>query len=677
MPDTAPPRTPGRQLLIGGGVFTVLAGAVLASFLFQWPLRFPVIALMRAAAWAAAGAFCVPPVLLAGYPIARRLAPSEGTWNGWILFIVSWGAGGVVCMGAGVAALALGVYSVWIWRAGAAAAYLWLLVWAIRTRGRPLREGFRALRSPENDPCPPPALFSWRGFLIILGVMAAAHGVLPPDATDELSYHLVLPRLWALQGDWGVPSGNPHLFFPADLEVLWGYAMAVGGVGAARFITLIFALLTVGAMTQYMKEQGYSRWVRDFSLAFLLITPMMLAAAPIGFVEWPLLFFIFLGWWMAARSLGRGEKGAILVAALAWAAAPGMKYSAAPIVLVLAFEWLIRLFRRDRRRGLQAAALLLAAAGILAAPWYARNWRLAGDPAYPIGALAGFDASAGGRPPGPEASAIVDYSRLDGFWRWNAWLYHALAEPQADNRLHLLWPPLLLAALVWGWKFRDRLPWWGVAVGALTYFSFTPAARIYFPLLGLVWLFLPDLAARFSGDAGGRRWASGVLLAVALLSIPFTVHFWFMSRSRAAQDYLLGTIDRSMFLRREGLVSPAVEWIRDHTPPGARLWSWGEDKVFYLDRWVRPSSPYGVPEFLRLVQAGGAGELTRQIVSDRIGFVYRDLRRCPGDFSAVGKGSAALAVDPAVSRQTREWIDSHLEVMFQDERAVVYRVAAP
>lgn len=663
--------------MVGGGMLAALAVAVLASFIFHWPLRFPAIGLFRAAAWAAAGALCVPPVLLAGYLIVRRVAPADGAWDARTLGIASWGVGGAVCMLLGVAALALGVYSEWLWRAGAAAAYLWLLAWAFRTRGGPLRAGLRALWPPGEHPGPSFALFSWRSLMVALGLMAAAHGMLPPDVSDELSYHLVLPRLWALQGDWQVPGGNPHLFFPAGQEVLWGYASAVGGEGTARFLTLFAAFMALAAMAHYMAQRGFDRWVREVSLVFLLVTPMMLAAAPVAFVEWPLLFHVFLGWWMARRALERGERGAVLVAALAWAVALGMKYSAAPIVAVLVLEWLIRLFLRDRRRGLEGAALLLAGALLLAAPWYARNWRQTGDPAFPLGALAGLEPAGGAHRTGTEAAAIVDYSRLAGAWRWNAWLYHSTAEPQADNRLHLFWPILLLAALGWGWKRRDRLPWWGVAAGTLLFLAFTPAGRIYFPLLGLVWLFLPDLASRFPEGARGRRWASAALLAVTLLSVPFTVNFWFMSRARAAQDYLWGTMDREAFLRREGLVTPAVQWVREHTPPEARLWSWGEDRVLYLDRWVRPSSPYGLPEFLRLVGSGGPDELTRQVVRDRIDFVYRDLRRCPAELSVMRTGSSVLPVEPVVSRRALEWIETHLQVVFQDERAVVYRVAAP
>lgn len=675
MQNAGDPRSPWRHAAFWGVSFLGLAALVLVSNHLHWPLVIPAIGLMRAIFWLAKGIFCILPILMLGYLLCRRFVPTGPGWDAWTVGTVSWGLGCASVMLLGLAALSMGLYSAWLWRGMVFGAYLGMLIWMIRQRGRPLRTVWQTLAGGTNGNfLTSIPLFSWKGLLLGLGVLAAAHAMLPPDVLDERTYHLAIPRLWGFQGNWDMPEGSPHLLFPANQEILWGYAMSVGGLRMPRFLSLFSVLIALIALRQYLKDRGFGAWLREFTLAFFLITPMILAQAPVCYVEWPLFFYVFLGWWMSRRYLDGGGNASLWITGLAWGAAVGFKYTALPLVGILAAEWLIRLFLKNGRHCLKAAEVLALFIGLLAVPWYLRNWSRTGDPFFPLGrrVFSGTSAQDAGR--SSVAQAMTSFPPVEGLWHLDPLLLYSVSEPQADNRLHVLWPLLHGMVLAWGWKRRNTLPWWSVAGGTLVYFSLTPSCRIYLPLLGLVLLFLPELLRRPAEHRWFRTWACGLLMGMAFLSLPFVFNFWFMSRTRAAQDYLWGGMDQNTFLQREGLVTPAMEWIHGYTPAGARIWAWGEDRIFYINRWTRPTSYYSLPEFMQLVQDRGASELSRQVREDRIDYILLNLQRCTEDMSRVQWTESTHAVAPALRGELLEWMEAHLQVVFKDDRTVLYRV---
>jgi len=626
----------------------------------HWNLTIPVVAVGRFLRWLIGGVICSVPVFAVGaLLLGGRLRDAPPA----LAAALRWGAGCVVVIVLGIAMLATGFYSPLIWHVLATLGWLGVVLWVAARRWRPITSIWRSLRSGGFDR---PLLFSWTTLLVALAILTAGHASLPPDTRDELAYHLVLPQMWSHQGDWWLPADNPHMMFPANTELVWAWADAVSGPLAPRFVTLVFALLTVAVLREWLVAEGRSPWVRNVSLVVLLVTPVALTSAAICYVEWPLLFYLFLGWRLSRGEAGLSSGSTVLFTGAAWAVAMGMKYSAMLFATLLALEWIAGTARRPTRAILAMISLIIAVS-VLAAPWWIRNWVATGDPWFPLGGAFGLGTT------GVAAAALTGYVELEGFWRWMPWLYHSTVESISDHRLHPLWPVLHLVVLVAGWRLRRNLPWFTVVVATAVLMGFTPAPRVELPLMLLVWLFLPGVLAGLENHRTARRIADSTVAMVVLVSLPLALHYLFVTGGRAIPEYLLGISDHDRYLGERGLLTPAVQWVHAGTPEDAKLWAWCEDQTLYFSRWTRADSPYGQPAFLRALESGGADALTEEAAA--VDYVILNRSRCAEDWSHTDleqQGEAIASVDRAA---LQTWATLHLQEEARDRRYVVYRVS--
>jgi len=309
------------------------------------------------------------------------------------------------------------------------------------------------------------------------------------------------------------------------------------------------------------------------------------------------------------------------------------------------------------------------AATMLVGPWLARNWVATGDPVYPIGEPLGFGATSP-----HDTEALSHYSDVDGIWRWMPWLYHATVEPIGDHRLHPLWPMLHLVVLIFGWRWRRELPWFTVLFSSVILAWFTPAPRIYLPLMLLVWLFLPALMSTLPGSAKDRAIAGVSVGLMAVVSLPIALHFMFAPGGQAVPDHLLGVTSVSRYLHARGLVGPASQWVTDNTDADARVWTWCEDRVLYLDRWTRSDSPYGPPAFLSLVEDGGIQALDDEVRHQAIDYILLRRDRCPETWTEAALEKSRWEIDQPARDDLTTWSSSRLQELTRDGRYVLYRL---
>jgi hypothetical protein len=643
----------------------LLIGALIGIGLREhWTLALPVTGLLRFLAWLARGIYCGVPIVAAGallLPIVRRRAadlPAALTIS------LYWAAGSVLVIVIGLITLATGRYTELQWQALAPLGWAAAGTWMVIDGWKPVTSAWQRLRTAVNDS---PPLVSWMSLLLSMAVLATLHATLPADTRDELAYHLVVPQLWSFQGDWWQFADNFHQLFPANAELLWGWAAAAGGPLAPRFVTLVFALLTIALVCQWMDLMGVPTRIRNLSLVLLLAAPVALTSAAICYVEWPMLFFLLLGWRLTQLGDMLGERAAIIGAAVAWAVAVGMKYTAVLFVGLLVVEWLIGLRRQGTGRMLAAALTVLLACAALAAPWLIRNYAVTGDPVYPIGgalAIGGGDDHA--------ATALAEYVEIEGAWRWMPWLYHATVDPVSDHRLHPLWPLLHLVVLALGWRWWRELPWLTIVVASLALLPFHPSPRVYLPLLLLDTLFLPWLLAPCDHRPVGRRLVTATALLMVVVSLPISTHYLLIAGGSAVPDYLLGLTTQERFLKDRGLVTPAARWIQEQSPEDARVWAWCEDRTLYLGRWARSDSPYGPAGFLTTLADGGPDALTEAV--DDIDLVVLRTDRCPENLQAAHFEKRSWRIEDEDRKLLHQWTAEHLTEVLRDDRYVVYRV---
>jgi hypothetical protein len=664
--------TTGRSSLpaIAAAVASLaVAAALVTGLLLRWPLVWPLVAALRLLGWTLVAAFAATPVLALGLALTRRfVSDNPVSWRP----LAAWGVGWSAVVLAGTLMLASGLYFETVWVALALAGNLAVLGFLVVRRWQPLRElGAKAVSVCEVWRAK--GLAGWNLAIVLCLSSAALLASLPPDARDELVYHLALPQFWRFQHDWWVPLDNLHWLFPANAEVMWGYGMAVGGAHVPRLLTYAFGLATLALLADWLAENGHDPWTTRVSLLFLLLAPMPLALLGISNTEWPLLFFLLLGWRAGRLFLVTPGSSALIVTALAWGVCLGLKYTAFPVVAALALEWLVALGRRHGvRRALGAVGALTVATTLLAGGWLYRNWRATGDPLYPVGATLLGTATTGEVE--TDAGRLLDYSRLPGLWRFAPWLYHATADPVIDHRLHLGWPLLLLGVVALGWRRLGDRPWFTVVAVSVLLLRYSPAPRAYVPLMGVAWLFLPDALRVVAHRRCLRTTVSAVMALLALTSLP-----WFyvvLTRySPGAEDYLLGRIADAEFLSQSGVVTPVVKQVQTSTPPDSRVWLWCGEQTFYLDRWARASSFLDKPLFLAWFERYGEQGFSRKLAEERLDFILVETSNCQLPPVSVHTEARDWSVAPELRPVIARWMAANLREVARDGSYVLYRVA--
>jgi hypothetical protein len=651
----------------------------ISAYTFKWPLIIQAVAVVKFIKRLLVMIYAALPVIVLGHWISGRLFrfyPLQSkTWS----FVIAWACGWASVIAIALVLLAVGVYTVVAWKLFALTFNLGFLLWLFRRRWEPLKNLWRnVLPELKEDIL---GKFSgtaaiWNIFILLVFVMAFLLALIPPNSRDELTYHLVLPQLWNFQQNWWVSSDNYCLVFPANIEIIWGYAMAVGGYLLPRLFTLLFGIISVGAFRAWLKPKYTDPWVRELSVLFFLAAPIMVLTLPICYVEWPMLLFLFLGWWASRRFLETDDNGYILLTAAAWGISVGTKYSVIPVVGLLGLEWLFQILRRvSLKTAVKAGVVLFIGVLIFLGPWLVRNYALTKDPVFPLGqSLVSTEASSGPEADSLNVSHLTGYSDIGGLWHLNPWVYHTTVDNISDHRLHPGWLLLHAAVILLGWRFLNRKPWITVVVLTVVLFYFAPAARIYFPLMLLTWLFLPRFLEYFNSNKR-HRWIISALMVVYLVpSLSISFYDGFMTYGRTSQDYLIGMVNEEMLLRRDGVMTPVMEWIQQKTPWRTRLWVWGDDRVFYFDRWTRPDSPFDLPAYINILKSQGPQGLTESVKKDKIDYIVLNIKNCSFSSKTIKTEKMSWAIPDPLRDQLLSWVKQNLKPIIKDKKYELYKV---
>lgn len=247
----------------------------------------------------------------------------------------------------------------------------------------------------------------WLASLSGLSLLAALVAALAPALKwDALVYHLALPQAYLNAGrviylPWIMKVGMPQ-----NTEMLYTWAMALGGAPAAAVLGWSIGVTAVVGLLGYAAWRFGLRpaWV---GIAALLAGFSVTAALSWAYVDWMGLFLglgvlVSLDRW---RQLGQPRDA--LAAGLFAGLALATKYTAGVIGLagLLALAW--HAWKR-RARLLPALCVYLLGGVLPVFPWLLRNWANTGNPVYPLF----FEAGA--------MSAVRSevYTRLPPFGNW-------------------------------------------------------------------------------------------------------------------------------------------------------------------------------------------------------------------------------------------------------------------
>ena len=220
---------------------------------------------------------------------------------------------------------------------------------------------------------------------LVLGVTALAGFAEPvgDERYDALYYHYLGPKVWLRDGIVHPVLDESHTAFPATVEIQFAPLQFFGGDAAPEFFSVIAFVLMIPVILATAIRCGLDPPDAWWAAALISAMPAVYRGLYGGMIDVIYAGFLIL----AARCAFDAESLTdYLLAGLFCGFAIGTKYTGliATALLVLSVVAFPRnSLPRLSKPMLKGLALLCAAAGLVAAPWYLRNWLVLGCPIYP------------------------------------------------------------------------------------------------------------------------------------------------------------------------------------------------------------------------------------------------------------------------------------------------------
>lgn len=292
-----------------------------------------------------------------------------------------------------------------LWKAG----ILWALVSVMSLVG--VFVLFRSLRRHEEpvgeaspvDPSPnlPERLLPFFVLVILFCVFQLAW--LPPDDSDELRYHLSIPKRYVEAGGWVEIPDQAFSHFPLGMEMLFAVPLSLdsfrdserrlGLVSGGKFVHAWFFLLCLLLLliwSREVEEGGEGRSptgsVSMQSMWIFLTIPFAPVLSAWAFVDFGSAFgwlcSAFFAWMYCSGSAERSAWIWLAGLALGWSLV--VKYTSIAWIAIFVVVWIAWILIGHRWRETRTLIPILILPPLLASPWLAANWVQVGNPVFPL-----------------------------------------------------------------------------------------------------------------------------------------------------------------------------------------------------------------------------------------------------------------------------------------------------
>ncbi len=458
----------------------------------------------------------------------------------------------------------------------------------------------------------------WLYWFVLLYISSSLILALAPPAGldwDGLAEHLAMAKEWVKAGRIIPLWYDHHSQFPATLQMLYALALLWRGAIAAKLFHFSFGPIALGAVF-VLTRRHISPQAAPWAAVILAATPVFSWLMGTAYVDLPIMACVLLSVhffleWMSSGAVRDAALSGLLAGAAMAFKMQGIPYFGLLLIFALYIAWQQRHQETPRWR---AVAIFGAVGLLVASPWYIKSWVITGNPVYPFA-----------------------YSIFGGE-QWSAqqaqWYHHH----QLQFGVGELPPPEVLDALPWYKRtfvgprtplhlllapfnltfnpppFTDPVsPVAAIMLSSIgpLYLIFTPmllalAGRpaklkvllILFGLLWIWWLYsmqqsrylLPTIVLLAPAAAytlhrctqhkgllrGTTLTVVATWLAIILLikAIPLYI----------ALPVVAGTVSQEQYLAASLAPYPVISYINSHTPPDAKVISYGEVRLFYLER---------------------------------------------------------------------------------------------
>jgi hypothetical protein len=205
----------------------------------------------------------------------------------------------------------------------------------------------------------------------------------PPVGYDSLTYHLFFPARWLQHHALEIiptPFGDQApAYAPSNGELLYLWMMTpfhgdlIARVG--QFPAYVFCAVAIYGAAQRLQ---IPRMHASYVSAFFLLSKPIIDQAVGADVDIVFAATFVAALYFALTATATGARSDIVLWGLATGLCLGTKYlgaTYAPLLLALVIAPRVR----------SKAMWLIPGVGLLAAPWYIRNWIVGGSPLYPVG----------------------------------------------------------------------------------------------------------------------------------------------------------------------------------------------------------------------------------------------------------------------------------------------------
>jgi hypothetical protein len=467
---------------------------------------------------------------------------------------------------------------------------------------------------PESSPAEggPRSPVAW-ALTIGVQLLAVIAALAPPTATDTLLYHLALPKAYVAGGGMVEVPGNIASYYPLGVEMHSVWAMLAGGllaprVGEAAAGATMFAFAPLLALLTYgwARARGLDTGASAVATAVIATIPSAYLISGSGFTDLGLAAYTLLALAAAGRwwTTGDGRWLIMVAAAAGWALSA--KLSAMSLVVPLAVLVLLRGLQSGKevpgasRRPAVPLVLTglgaLAAAGVLASPWYLRTWVRSGSPLFPF-----YSGLWPGQAPGWDAERAHLYDEMFQLYGEAGSPFDYLLAPlrlavSAQAVLPSYYDGVLGVAFLFGtpllaWALWRRRLDIELRIGALIsagmfalWLLASQQLRYLLPAAPPLAVAIVAAAAAAERDAGGwfGRAVRGLLLMAAAANA-LVVLAWFAQVDPVR--VVLGGEPRTAYLTRRLDYYPFYEVANRELPAGARVWLINTRRdTYYLDR---------------------------------------------------------------------------------------------
>jgi hypothetical protein len=427
--------------------------------------------------------------------------------------------------------------------------------------------------------------------------------LIPVLEHDENVYHLLLPKLY-LAGHaltplpWSLGANMPHL---VDLSFV--FPIALGGFTAAKVFVLGFIGWTLVGLAPFGRELLGP--IGPGVMAVLFLSGRIVQwHFGLSYVEPVIGALLLCGLQSLRRYWSEGERDDLMILAVLTGVACASKYTVWPHAVV-SFALVAWAKRPDGRRiGFSTLALAAGIAALLVIPWLAKNALVTGNPIYP-NAPGLLDGAHWSTTLNVQFQHEMGYGRAaeTDVLRYVTLPYHLVADPYTGilggASLSAGWMALLLASMAFPWRRREfATPVRVLAVAGYVFWCLGSKQTRY--LVAFIPVMTVAAAMALAPLARFRRAlpaATIALVAIALVQIRLQPY--------PAEPLLEAfSVSRAELLGRNYCWDLA-QFLNTTVPPGGRVLSFWENRLYFLDRPFIADSSYGAPAVLGALRDAG------------------------------------------------------------------------